>query len=406
MNKSFALVFCFFLGFIISKAQNPLKFTLSGKVVDLETKEPLPFASIGILGKSIGTISNLQGEFDFHIPSEYRNDIFVINMMGFQSFEAPVWSLLEKPQVIELKKSVLILKEVVVRDSLTGGDIMRIALGRIEENYPMQPFLMDGFYRDLKKVAGTYISLLEAAVSIYDEDYARPRNQFKLHERVALKEVRRSYGYGNKFTAFFDQDNLLEDLLLNNNIRYRQIPEEEIFLNGLERDADSYYNGDDVFVVTNTKEYSLKVYIDKKTFGIIHLEYENNAEEPLNRKRNLNSKFVSLKRTIDFKSYQGKFYLNYLSVDSKINWYNNQSGALEFETELQRQLLINNVTPHAENFIGTMRKMKSYGLQYQDLPYNQSFWDNYNVIKETPLDKKIISDLEKAGPLERQFKNE
>ena len=41
------------------------KITISAKVIDKETREPLPFASVGILGKSIGTITNLQGDVDF-----------------------------------------------------------------------------------------------------------------------------------------------------------------------------------------------------------------------------------------------------------------------------------------------------------------------------------------------------
>jgi hypothetical protein len=47
--------------------------------------------------------------------------------------------------------------------------------------------------------------------------------------------------------------------------------------------------------------------------------------------------------------------------------------------------------------------MRNYGLQYQNYPYNQVFWDNYNVIKETPLDREILDDLEKVVPLEKQF---
>jgi hypothetical protein len=38
------------------------------------------------------------------------------------------------------------------------------------------------------------------------------------------------------------------------------------------------------------------------------------------------------------------------------------------------------------------------------LSYNKEFWDNYNVIKQTPLDKKVIDDLEAVAPLEDQFK--
>ena len=216
------------------------KITISGKVVDKETREPLTFATVGINGKPIGTITNLQGEFDFHIPQEYRNEIFLISMLGYQSYEAPVWSISTSGQVIfELTKSTTVLNEVVVRDSLSGGDILRIALSRINQNFPTRPFMLEGFYRDVKKVANTNISLLEAAVKIYDEDYSEPRNKFKLRERVRLLEVRKSIGYESQFTTYFDQDNLLEDLLLHNNIRYRQIEAREEMYNAMSREPDS-----------------------------------------------------------------------------------------------------------------------------------------------------------------------
>ncbi|MBK7651971.1 MAG: carboxypeptidase-like regulatory domain-containing protein [Flammeovirgaceae bacterium] len=82
------------------------KITISGKAIDKETKEALIFATIGIKGKSVGTITNLQGEFDFHIPREFQNDLLVINMLGYKTFEAPVWTLLEiNPLIIEVEKS-------------------------------------------------------------------------------------------------------------------------------------------------------------------------------------------------------------------------------------------------------------------------------------------------------------
>ncbi len=382
------------------------KITLSGKAIDTENKEPLPFATIGIKGKSIGTITNLQGEFDFHIPREFQNDLLVINMLGYETYEAPIWTLLgTQALVIEVKKSTLVLNEVLISDSLNGGEILQIALSRIEQNYPMQPYLMDGFYRDLKKVGGDYISLLEAAVKVYDEDYQEPRNKFKLRERVGLLEVRRSIGYASKFTTYFDQDNLLEDLLLHNSVRYRHFPTEEIFFNSLKREKDSYYNGHEIFVVTHKQSYILKVFVEKGTYAIIHTEYESNQEENLTKKRGLESKFVNLKRIIDFKNYEGRYYLNYITVNSKVNWYNIKTKELKFETELNQSLLINEVFPNTSNRIGTTEKMRNYGLQYQDLPYNKEFWENYNVIKESPLDRKIIEDLERHGPLEKQFKD-
>ena len=381
------------------------QITITGKVVDHETKEALPFASIGIVGKPIGLISNEQGEFDFHIPAEMRNDILVISMLGYKTFEAPVWSLIStNPVVIELHAGAIMLKEVVITDSLKAGEILKLALERVESNYPMEPFQLDGFYRDLKKLGGTYISLLEAAVKIYDENYQAPRNKFKLRERVALQEVRRSIGYSSKFTAFFDKDNLLEDLLLNNNVRYRQFPEEDIFFKSLKFEDDTEYNGRDVFVVAHTQDYLLRVFIDKETYGIIRLEYINDHQADLEKKRGLESRFVKVKRVIDFKLFEGKLFLNYLTVTSQVNWYDSETGKLKFEAELERRLLINNIHSKSPERISLSRKMRSYGLQYQDQPYHKEFWDNYNVIKETPLDKTIVEDLEKEEPLEKQFK--
>src|SRR5258706_1529655 len=87
----------------LSRAQ---QIVVSGTVIDNETKEPLTFATVAMKGKTIGTITNLQGEFDFHLPVEMRNDFLNINMLGYKTFESPVWSLLDmasnKPLVIEM----------------------------------------------------------------------------------------------------------------------------------------------------------------------------------------------------------------------------------------------------------------------------------------------------------------
>ncbi|HRK54561.1 MAG TPA: carboxypeptidase-like regulatory domain-containing protein [Cyclobacteriaceae bacterium] len=395
--------FIFTVLFLLSGLLHAQTLTISAKVVDRETKEPLPFASVGLKNKPIGTITNLLGEFDFHIPIEFRNDVLVINMLGYLPYEDPAWTVTNNVTIIEMVKSTQFLDEVVVSDSLRGGEILSIALGRITQNYPMKPFLLDGFYRDIKEVGGTYVSLLEAAVKIFDEDYQAPRNKFKLRERVALQEVRRSLGYENKFTAYFDEGNLLEDILLHNNIRYRQFPEEEIFFKGMIREKDSYYNGHPVYVLSQKYDYDLIIYVDKNTYGIVRLEYENDEQKVIRKRRGLVSKFVNIKRIIDFKSYNGELFLNYITLDSKINWYDGKTDELKFETQLHQQLLINKVYPNTTEYIGTTEKMKNYGLQYQDYRYNKAFWDNYNVIKESPLDRKIISDLEKEISLEKQF---
>lgn len=399
MRTLASILFVFFATTLVAQ------ITISGKVIDRETKDPMPFASVYIKGKTIGTVTNLHGEFDFHMPDEYRNEILVISMLGYSNFESPVWSMISPATVtIELSVSPILLQEVLIKDSLSGGDILRLAIHHIPDNYPSSPFLMEGFYRDVKKVGGTYISLLEAAVEIYDDGYDVPRNKFKLREGVRLLEVRKSIGYESKFTSYFDQDNLLEDLLLHNNIRYRQIEDREEMYASMKREKNSFYNGHEIYVVSHVHDYFLKIFIDKDNYSIVHLEYEaTTSNEILERKKNLVSRFAGLRKTIDFKMVDNKMHLNFITITSKVNWHDIKTNELKFETELFQQLLINKVTTTTNERIGSIERMRNYGLQYQDLPYNKDFWDQYNVIKETPLDKKILDDLEKAGPLDKQF---
>jgi len=378
--------------------------TLSGRVLDKETREPLPYASVGLKGHPFGTVTNSLGEFDFHIPPILIDQTMVISMVGYHNFSGEV-SILLKEEINEIlmQHSNTVLTELVVADSLSGGDILQIALRRMEGNYPASPYLVEGFYRDIKKIADRYVSLLEAAIKVYDEDFREPRNKSKLRERVQLIEVRRSLGYSHRFTTYFDEDNLLEEVLLHNNIRYRPFPEEQKFYDHMKREQNTEYDGREVYVVAHNEDYQLKLFIDRKTFGILRMEYQTDIVQPINKRRGLISKFVGLKKTIDYKYYHDKLYLNYIEVLSKINWYDIKTDSLKFETELSQHLLVNHVFPNSEERIPITSKMRRYGLQYQDLPYNKAFWDNYNVIKQSPLDARIVSDLERDHSLEEQF---
>src|SRR5260221_3183358 len=101
----FVSAFIFFIGGI--QAQ---RITISGRVIDKQTREPLAFGSVWIRGKTVGTITNLQAGFDFHIPAEYRNEILVISMLSYQSSEAPVWSVFVTSRSVELVETPELLE--------------------------------------------------------------------------------------------------------------------------------------------------------------------------------------------------------------------------------------------------------------------------------------------------------
>jgi hypothetical protein len=390
------------------------KITVSGELIDKETNEPLIFASIGIRDSPAGTISNAAGAFDFYIPNqEIEDGVMVISMLGYETLSLNIRMLdVNKSMVLYLRKIPKILDEVVILDSLSPSDILEIAINKIPDNYPTEPFLLDGFYRDLKRVNGTYISLLEAAIQVFDNNYEKPRNYAKLREKVGLVEVRKSLGYDHIFAKYFTQDNLLEEMLIENIVRYHNFPSTSNSDVDIKRQPTTILNNRNVHVLDyHYSNIRLKLYIDVKSYAFVRIEQtigtkEHAISEVLKYKKYLYlDRFVTTRKVIEFKSYKDKYYLNYFTLYKRNQWYNQESRTLDYDMELYQELLINYINPETDKRISGTNKMKKYGLQYQDMPYNLSFWEKYNTIKQTPLDKKIIEDLEHYGKLEGQFKN-
>ncbi len=330
--------------------------------------------------------------------------------MGYQNTEVPLRNLINHDSVLfQLNKATKYLDEVVIQDSLNGEDIARIAVLRIDENFPMQPFLLEGFYRDLKKLGGSYFSLLEAAVKIYDEDYSLPSNKERLRERVRLVEVRKSLGYNNKFIRYFDQKNLLEDLLLENDVRYHAFPDlTDGSYSQFKRLKVTFFNNHRVYVVERrTDMVYTKIYVDTENYAIIRIEHEQFFnDDVMKKKRKMLCRHISENKIINFKSYRGKMYLNYMTLTSRYVWDHEKKEDKSFETEITQELLINRIHVNTDERIGNTDKMRRYGLQYQDEKYNKDFWDNYNVIKNTPLNDQAVADLEREGKLEFQFEED
>ena len=65
---------------------------VSGTVVDQQTKETLPFATVHITGTSIGTPTNLEGVFSLIIPEEFAKATLQVSYMGYESQELAIAS--------------------------------------------------------------------------------------------------------------------------------------------------------------------------------------------------------------------------------------------------------------------------------------------------------------------------
>ena len=125
----------------------------SGKVFDFDTKEPLPFTNIFIEGKSIGTISNSQGEFILDIEIVNNSDSIIFSYMGYENFKISIKDIKESESVY-LRKSLLKLPNVsIYAQNLSVRDIIKLIEINYEENYPQKNFTSKIFFHN-------YLSIL------------------------------------------------------------------------------------------------------------------------------------------------------------------------------------------------------------------------------------------------------
>ena len=115
MKKLFFICKLFLLS-ICLKAQT----IITGRVIDTKTGEPVPFASIGIKGKTMGTLSTETGYFSITVSNVGADDSLKVSSIGYISRSFPMAKAQQfQNEPIYLTQSSVQLDEVVVKPSKT-----------------------------------------------------------------------------------------------------------------------------------------------------------------------------------------------------------------------------------------------------------------------------------------------
>src|SRR5215467_14205509 len=114
---------CLFLLSIFASTIVFGQFTITGKVVDSTTKEPLFGASVFAQNTTSGTTTNREGEFSLSLkPGGYE---LIVSYTGYQSREIRISNNDNTPLQVEMTKEEKAMEEVVIRSSnevLDGWD--------------------------------------------------------------------------------------------------------------------------------------------------------------------------------------------------------------------------------------------------------------------------------------------
>ena len=90
------------------------QYTLSGKVVEYGTGEPLSYANVGIKSKQTGTTTNVDGFFTLYgIPSD--TSLLQFSYVGFKLKEIQLKNLARNNVIIELEPASTSLNEVIIQ---------------------------------------------------------------------------------------------------------------------------------------------------------------------------------------------------------------------------------------------------------------------------------------------------
>ncbi len=379
---------------------------LEGTIIDSETKIPVPFASVGIVGSSKGTSSNLNGQFSISVTD---SDSLKISCIGYESLI--VCSTMTS-ELIELQPIITQLSEIVILDKpINARRVLRKALARIKENYTDQPFMQKFFYRHYCKDDSAYGRLIEASVDVWkNQGYRSLQKAAGDKEEIRITQLRRSLdkttmarghepisisnilqadivGYQttdrHKHLSFYtDVSNLITDF-----DKYSFTCKAITYFDGLEVYEINYTYRKDSVLTTSGKYLELtqvtgSLFVTTDTYAFVKSEeiksYAGNT----------------LRSLAYYRKYAGHYYPYHFVRDSESRQSDNRTHSVHLEL-----MSVEIKTSAADKFIGRLPTSE----QLLNIPYDTVFWTSNTILKTTPLEDSIIRDLGGGISLNEQF---
>ncbi|MGC8824654.1 MAG: carboxypeptidase-like regulatory domain-containing protein [Bacteroidales bacterium] len=167
-------------------------FSIRGRVLDYQN-EPLAYASVSILHRSIATVANAEGLFLLKIPYAHRTDTLVVTHLGYQPLRIRLDTLSGYEVTLQLREAPVELPPVWVR-SISASSIVTQVARNISRNYFQQNAMYSAFYREIIRDEEDYLSIVEALVDIAKAPYSSwllndQAKIFKGHRSQATKQL-------------------------------------------------------------------------------------------------------------------------------------------------------------------------------------------------------------------------
>ncbi|MDR1331257.1 MAG: carboxypeptidase-like regulatory domain-containing protein [Tannerella sp.] len=403
-------ILCAFGGSLSAAAQNGGDyFTVSGIVKDARSKKTVEYVNVAASGTSIGTVTNEEGEFTLKLNRESGVKEIELSCIGYFNARIAITGKDMEEQTYLIFPESFQLSEIEIFSWRNPRDLIRAALERTAENYPVQPNMLTGFYRETIQKRRKYINISEAVVEVYKSPYTTNASG----DRVRVLK-------GRKLVSPKVSDTLNVKLLGGPNMAaYVDVVKNPDIL--LDPEMLQYFaykmgettsiNGQLQFVVHFEPQavlpyplYSGTFYIDRETLAFTRAEFSMDMKDRLKvtdlilKEKPSGLRFTpeEVSYIVTYRQRDGKTCLNYI--------YNR----IRFKCDWKRRLFATNYTVVGEtvvtdNTVENVQRIpareafsmrQSLGQEVSAY-FDDDFWGAYNIIEPTESLESAVSKLMK-----------
>ena len=372
-----------------------------GKVIDRDGKEALPYSSISVQKRNIGTISNADGDFELKIFDTMPNDTVVVSCLGYKQFRLPVREISPDAITILLQPTTFQIREIKVT-YISPQDIIRRLVSKISLNYPRDPEVMTSFYREVLTQDKNYIDVAEAVMDIrkssYDNTFSEDKVKFiKGRKSLDVKPFRMvdfKIQGGPYYITKLDVVKTLDSFLdpefsefykysLDEIIEFNNRPTYVIRFKPREKVDNPFYQG--------------KLFVDMSSVALVRAEFELSrsglkfAQESLIKKKpkDFFVRPLQVNYLVQYRRSEEKWHLSTAraSINFRVRSKKDKINSVFHSTS---ELLITDFKPDDGTHFKRNELFSPKDIFTEIIhSYDENFWGDYNIIKPS-------EDLRKA----------
>lgn len=382
-------------------------FQVRGIILEKDSGKPVPSASIFLAGSSVGTVANMEGEFDLKIPLKLANDSVVVSSMGYERLVLGFDYFKKKPTVVKLQAVPISLDEVTIvnRDA---HYLITSSIEKIRNNYSVQPLIFTTFYRETIRKGRKYVAVSEAVLNGYKASYTSIFDR----DRVRILKARKS-------SNFRDRDTLILKLqggpltmfrldfvkdpgeLLDKNV----MPYYEYHLSG-----QTMIDKRPAYVITFHQVPEIEVPLYKGSYFVgvedlafmgaefhLHEDHMDRAAEFMVKTEPVGAKLDVDKAdyAVKYRFFDGKWHLSYVhsEIVVKVNWEKKIFNSTFTSKAEMAVTQVDSTNVNRFEKIDMVRGNDIFVEQIADFE-DPEFWGEYNIIRP---EESIQSAIERMG---------